>query len=196
MDFDSLAAAGSMAGSGGVIVMDDSRDMVWALNNINEFYAHESCGQCTPCREGSLWMKKITDRMLHGGGVTQDPGNARRTSPTTSPAGPSAPSAKPAPGRPKVSSTSSPTNSPPRAQKPVPPPLPPEYTPEELIAEDEDPDRAARPRPRLGKSRRARNGMNHGNQETRKRISEVALDTSGSLELRSAFTRELGSRIS
>src|SRR5438270_779759 len=43
MDFDSLAAAGSMAGSGGVIVMDDSRDMVWALNNINEFYAHESC---------------------------------------------------------------------------------------------------------------------------------------------------------
>ena len=44
--------------------MDDSRDMVWTLNNINEFYAHESCGQCTPCREGSLWMKKITDRML------------------------------------------------------------------------------------------------------------------------------------
>ena len=72
LDFDSLAAAGSMAGSGGVIVMDDSRDMVWALNNINEFYAHESCGQCTPCREGSLWMKKITDRMLTGGGVQQD----------------------------------------------------------------------------------------------------------------------------
>src|SRR5712675_460629 len=72
MDFDSLAAVGSMAGSGGVIVMDDSRDMVWALNNINEFYAHESCGQCTPCREGSLWMKKITERMLHGGGVLQD----------------------------------------------------------------------------------------------------------------------------
>src|SRR6266487_5263971 len=54
MDFDSLAACGSMAGSGGVIVLDDSRDMVWALNNINEFYAHESCGQCTPCREGAL----------------------------------------------------------------------------------------------------------------------------------------------
>ena len=47
IDFDTLAAAGSMAGSGGVIVMDDTRDMVWALNNINEFYAHESCGQCT-----------------------------------------------------------------------------------------------------------------------------------------------------
>ena len=73
MDFDSLAAVGSMAGSGGVIVMDDSRDMVWTLNNINEFYAHESCGQCTPCREGSLWMKKITDRMLLGGGTTADP---------------------------------------------------------------------------------------------------------------------------
>ena len=73
MDFDSLTAAGSMAGSGGVIVLDNSRDMVWVLNNINEFYAHESCGQCTPCREGSLWMKKITDRMLRGGGVVEDP---------------------------------------------------------------------------------------------------------------------------
>lgn len=72
-DFDTIAAAGSMAGSGGVIVMDDTRDMVWALNNLNEFYAHESCGQCTPCREGSLWMKKITDRMLLGGGVVEDP---------------------------------------------------------------------------------------------------------------------------
>jgi NADH-quinone oxidoreductase subunit F len=72
LDFDTLAAVGSMAGSGGVVVMDDTRDMVWALNNINEFYAHESCGQCTPCREGSLWMKKITERMLHGGGVEKD----------------------------------------------------------------------------------------------------------------------------
>src|SRR5438874_2276884 len=77
MDFDSLTACGSMAGSGGVIVLDDSRDMVWALNNINEFYAHESCGQCTPCREGALWMKKITDRMLLGGGVMQDPGTLK-----------------------------------------------------------------------------------------------------------------------
>src|ERR1051325_10378445 len=73
LDFDSLAAVGSMAGSGGVIVMDDSRDMVWALNNINEFYAHESCGQCTPGREVSLWMRNITDRMLAGGGVEADP---------------------------------------------------------------------------------------------------------------------------
>src|SRR5215210_4542450 len=66
MDFDSLAAVGSMAGSGGVIVMDDTRDMVETLNNLNEFYAHESCGQCTPCREGSLWMRKITDRIMSG----------------------------------------------------------------------------------------------------------------------------------
>ncbi len=72
MDFDSLAAAGSMAGSGGVIVMDHTRDMVDALANINEFYAHESCGQCTPCREGSLWMKKITARMLRGGARPED----------------------------------------------------------------------------------------------------------------------------
>ncbi|NIP97901.1 MAG: NADH-quinone oxidoreductase subunit NuoF, partial [Akkermansiaceae bacterium] len=66
LDFDTLAACGSMAGSGGVIVMDDSRRMSWVLNNINEFYAHESCGQCTPCREGSTWMKKITDRLVAG----------------------------------------------------------------------------------------------------------------------------------
>jgi len=66
MDFDTMAAVGSMAGSGGVIVMDESRDIVECLANISEFYAHESCGQCTPCREGSLWMKKILHRMTHG----------------------------------------------------------------------------------------------------------------------------------
>lgn len=66
LDFDTLAAAGSMAGSGGVIVLDDSRSMSWVLNNINHFYAHESCGQCTPCREGSTWMRKITDRIVAG----------------------------------------------------------------------------------------------------------------------------------
>jgi NADH-quinone oxidoreductase subunit F len=66
LDFDSLALVGSMGGSGGVIVMDDSVNMVEALGNINAFYAHESCGQCTPCREGSLWMKRITERMVKG----------------------------------------------------------------------------------------------------------------------------------
>jgi NADH-quinone oxidoreductase subunit F len=72
MDFDSLALAGSMGGSGGVIVMDDSSSMVDVLANINEFYAHESCGQCTPCREGSLWMKRITNRMVHGVARAED----------------------------------------------------------------------------------------------------------------------------
>jgi NADH-quinone oxidoreductase subunit F len=72
LDFDSMAAVGTMAGSGGVIVMDDSVSMVEALANINAFYAHESCGQCTPCREGSLWMKKITTRMVHGAARTED----------------------------------------------------------------------------------------------------------------------------
>jgi NADH-quinone oxidoreductase subunit F len=66
MDFDTLAACGSMAGSGGVIVLDDTRKMSWVLNNLNSFYAHESCGQCTPCREGSTWMKKISDRLVAG----------------------------------------------------------------------------------------------------------------------------------
>jgi NADH-quinone oxidoreductase subunit F len=66
LDFDTLAACGSMAGSGGVIVIDDSRRMSWVLNNLNAFYAHESCGQCTPCREGSTWMMKISDRIVAG----------------------------------------------------------------------------------------------------------------------------------
>ena len=72
MDFDTLMACGSMAGSGGVIVMDDSRSMAWVLNNLNNFYAHESCGQCTPCREGSLWMKKISDRIVSGDAAPDD----------------------------------------------------------------------------------------------------------------------------
>jgi len=134
MDFDSLAAAGSMAGSGGVIVLDDSRDMVWTLNNINEFYAHESCGQCTPCREGSLWMQKITDRMLLGGGVVQDPETLKNVADNIA-------------GRTICAfgeACAWPTQSfvekfkdefAARSQKPVPPPMPPEYTPGELIDE-------------------------------------------------------------
>ena len=72
MDFDSLGMIGTMGGSGGVIVMDDTVNMVEALANINAFYAHESCGQCTPCREGSLWMKKISSRMVHGDARPED----------------------------------------------------------------------------------------------------------------------------
>jgi NADH-quinone oxidoreductase subunit F len=72
MDFDTMAACGTMAGSGGVIIMDDSRSMSWVINNLNNFYAHESCGQCTPCREGSLWMKKISDRIVSGNASPDD----------------------------------------------------------------------------------------------------------------------------
>ena len=71
-DFDSLIAAGSMSGSSAIIVMDDSVDIVEAQANISEFYAHESCGQCTPCREGSLWMSKALHRLTHGEGRAGD----------------------------------------------------------------------------------------------------------------------------
>ncbi|MEI7729486.1 MAG: NADH-quinone oxidoreductase subunit NuoF [Verrucomicrobiota bacterium] len=71
-DFDTIQAAGSMSGSSAIIVMDDSTDIVEALANLAEFYAHESCGQCTPCREGSLWMSKALHRLTHGHGRKQD----------------------------------------------------------------------------------------------------------------------------
>ncbi len=71
-DFDTLIQAGSMSGSSAIIVMDDSTDIVAALANISEFYAHESCGQCTPCREGSLWMSKVLHRLTHGEGRAGD----------------------------------------------------------------------------------------------------------------------------
>jgi NADH-quinone oxidoreductase subunit F len=138
MDFDSLAAAGSMAGSGGVIVLDDSRDMVWTLNNINEFYAHESCGQCTPCREGSLWMQKITDRMLRGGGVTEDPKTLKTIGDNI--AGRTICAFGEACAWPTQSFVQKfPDEFADRATKPVPPPLPPEYTTEELIEEEQIP---------------------------------------------------------
>jgi len=72
LDFDGLAAAGSMSGSAGMIVMDDSVDLLEALANLMAFYAHESCGQCTPCREGSLWAGRITARMCRGDAREKD----------------------------------------------------------------------------------------------------------------------------
>ena len=66
MDYDSLAAIGSMLGSGGVIVMDETVCMVDALYNLLRFYAHESCGQCTPCRQGVAWMRKIVANIEGG----------------------------------------------------------------------------------------------------------------------------------
>ena len=71
-EFESVAQAGSMLGSGGLIVMDETVDMVWALENLLVFYAHESCGQCTPCREGSDWAVDIVRRIRRGHGQPGD----------------------------------------------------------------------------------------------------------------------------
>jgi NADH-quinone oxidoreductase subunit F len=72
LDYESVQAAGSMLGSGGVIVMDDTTCMVRAAWNIARFYAHESCGQCSPCREGCHWMEKIFRRVEQGLGQPDD----------------------------------------------------------------------------------------------------------------------------
>jgi NADH-quinone oxidoreductase subunit F len=72
MDFNSLAAAGTMAGSGGVIVMDESTCMVEALHSAVRFFAHESCGQCSPCREGTGWVHRILNRIVEGKGRVED----------------------------------------------------------------------------------------------------------------------------
>jgi NADH-quinone oxidoreductase subunit F len=72
MDYDSIAKAGSMLGSGAVIVMDDSRCMVRSLLRLSYFYQHESCGQCTPCREGTGWLWRMVHRIEHGQGRMED----------------------------------------------------------------------------------------------------------------------------
>ncbi len=72
MDYDSIAKAGSMLGSGAVIVMDDTRCMVRSLMRLSYFYMHESCGQCTPCREGTGWMFRMVERIEHGEGRPAD----------------------------------------------------------------------------------------------------------------------------
>lgn len=72
MDYDSIAKAGSMLGSGALIVLDDSRCMVKSLQRLSYFYMHESCGQCTPCREGTGWLSRIVDRIESGHGRASD----------------------------------------------------------------------------------------------------------------------------
>ena len=72
LDYESVAAAGSMLGTASVIVMDDRTDMVKAVRRMVEFYSHESCGQCTPCREGTEWLAKIMRRIERGDGVEAD----------------------------------------------------------------------------------------------------------------------------
>ena len=72
MDFDTLASRGSLLGSAGVMFMDESVCMVRALERVLKFYAHESCGQCTPCRVGTDWIYRITRRIEAGGGTEAD----------------------------------------------------------------------------------------------------------------------------
>lgn len=72
LTFDDMAKADSMLGSGAVIVMDDSVCMVKALHNIEHFFSHESCGQCTPCRDGTGWVFRILTRIIEGGGTEED----------------------------------------------------------------------------------------------------------------------------
>jgi NADH-quinone oxidoreductase subunit F len=72
IDYESLVKAGSHLGSGGFMVMDETTDMVEAARNVAHFYAHESCGQCTPCREGGHWIEKIFSRISLGHGLAGD----------------------------------------------------------------------------------------------------------------------------
>ena len=72
MDYDSIAKAGSMLGSGAVIVMDETRCMVRSLLRLSYFYFEESCGQCTPCREGTGWLYRMVHRIEHGKGRIED----------------------------------------------------------------------------------------------------------------------------
>ena len=72
MDYDSIAKAGSMLGSGAVIIMDETRCMVKSLLRLAYFYYEESCGQCTPCREGTGWLWRMVNRIEHGQGCNED----------------------------------------------------------------------------------------------------------------------------
>ncbi|MBI3539986.1 MAG: hypothetical protein HY076_06905, partial [Candidatus Eisenbacteria bacterium] len=72
LDYESMNAAGTFLGSGGVIVIDDRSCVVDALWNITRFYEHESCGKCTPCREGTYWMSEVFERLESGHGREKD----------------------------------------------------------------------------------------------------------------------------
>src|SRR5262245_52776273 len=72
MDFDHVAKAGSMLGSAAVMVMDEDTCLVTAVARLAKFFNHESCGQCTPCREGTNWMELVLKRLAHGEGSMAD----------------------------------------------------------------------------------------------------------------------------
>jgi len=78
MDFDSIRAAGTMLGAGGMVVLDETVDAVEVAHIIGRFLTHESCGQCTPCREGSAWTERILERVLDGKGTPEDLPNLTR----------------------------------------------------------------------------------------------------------------------
>lgn len=72
MDYESVPSVGAMLGSASIIVIDDSVSMDWLINKTVHFFQHESCGKCTPCREGTFWMRHITERIHSGGGSWND----------------------------------------------------------------------------------------------------------------------------
>ena len=77
-DFDTLKAKKTMAGSGAVVYLDQSVNMAHALANVMRFFAHESCGQCTPCREGTAWLSRLLDKIAQGRGERQDVDNVHQ----------------------------------------------------------------------------------------------------------------------
>jgi NADH-quinone oxidoreductase subunit F len=77
-DFDTLKAKKTMAGSGGVVYLDEDTNMAFALANVMRFYAHESCGQCTPCREGTAWLSRLLDKICAGRGEKLDVDNVHQ----------------------------------------------------------------------------------------------------------------------
>ena len=72
LTYEGLDAHGSVMGSASVIVMDETTDMVWAALKMIHFFKHESCGKCTPCREGTFWMERVLERLYHGEGSLAD----------------------------------------------------------------------------------------------------------------------------
>ena len=72
MDYESVSDLGAQLGSASVIVIDDSIDIPWLINKTAHFFSHESCGKCTPCREGTYWMMNLTERISSGSGTQDD----------------------------------------------------------------------------------------------------------------------------
>ena len=99
MDHDSLKQAGTLLGTGGIVVMDETACMVRAAIVIARFFRHETCGQCTQCREGTAWLYKLLRRIESGQGTAADLADDRPESAATWKARPSARSPTPPPGR-------------------------------------------------------------------------------------------------